>query len=184
MYPHNRNAGNIPAAMIIRYISFTVGEGTKKWAQTKRKNNFSFGLSNWWSSESHRACTFGRVVTEENVVNESTLGAAKVRKVEWNTKEKVTFLFISETEYLRCKSEVRKNWLSEKETNEFFYSNRWSSEMMAVPGIGTPDVIDLSLGIWRENNEDLSSRQILITINITKTYNIIKIKKAFSPHKL
>lgn len=56
--------------------------------------------------------------------------------------------------------------------------------MMAVPGIGTPDVIDLSLGIWRENNEDLSSRQILITINITKTYNIIKIKKAFSPHKL
>ena len=38
-----------------------------------KKKGFSLILSNRWSSESHRACTNGRV-TEENVVNESIFG--------------------------------------------------------------------------------------------------------------
>ena len=54
----------------------------------QKENKFFFSFPNRWSSESHRACTFGRVVTEENVVNESTLGVAKVRKSEDKTKQK------------------------------------------------------------------------------------------------
>ena len=43
----------------------------------QKENLFFFSFPNRWSSESHRASTFGRVGIEENEVNESTFGEAK-----------------------------------------------------------------------------------------------------------
>ena len=46
-------------------------------SEGKTKLLFEF-FPNRWSSESHHACMFGRVVTEENKVNVSNFGEAKV----------------------------------------------------------------------------------------------------------
>ena len=44
---------------------------------SERKTKFIWVFPNRWSSESHHACMFGRVVTEENKVNVSTFGETK-----------------------------------------------------------------------------------------------------------
>ena len=58
-------------------------------SERKTKQKFVFVcFSNRWSSESHRASTFGRVAKEENVVNESKFADlfAELQKVDSNTK--------------------------------------------------------------------------------------------------
>ena len=44
---------------------------------SERKTKFICDFPNRWSSESHHACMFGRVVTEENKVNKPS---AKVKR--------------------------------------------------------------------------------------------------------
>jgi len=67
----------------------------------QKENTFFFSFSNRWSSESHHACMFGRVVTEEDEVNESIFDRqVKVRISKNNTKQKVIFfVFIVERKY-------------------------------------------------------------------------------------
>ena len=55
----------------------------------QKENKFFFSFPNRWSSESHRASTFGRVVTEENGVNESTFGETKGTKKLSKREEKL-----------------------------------------------------------------------------------------------
>ena len=62
---------------------------TNKWGEYKMKDRFfSFLFSNKWNSKCHCACTFGRVATFEDLVNESNFGEAKVWKPSEMTEQR------------------------------------------------------------------------------------------------
>ena len=58
---------------------------------SERKCKFICKFPNRWSSESHHASMFGRVVTEENKVSVSTFGEAKGANKRANYEEKAVF---------------------------------------------------------------------------------------------
>ena len=85
-------------------------------SEGKTKENLVFFVfPNRWSSESHHACMFGRVVTEENKVNVSTFDEVKGTIKRGKNQRKACFSLFFRAKVPSAKPKVR---ISEHRTKE------------------------------------------------------------------